>query len=122
MRLVALSVDPALGNPQRVTPGGQSHGRSITGIQCDRLGRQPQSFFIAFPSHNKCLRQGAKEVIVCVQIGGRLAPRALDFRGSKFWLDRTNDAFRDLILQIEDIVESAVIPAGPHMPVINAID
>jgi hypothetical protein len=54
------------------------------------------------------LGQRAQIEVVSGDVRGRLADGALDLGLAQLWLDRAGDAGRDLILQLENIVERTV--------------
>jgi hypothetical protein len=58
--------------------------------------------------------QGTEIEIVGAEAVGPLAPRAFDLRTSKIRLDDADDGLRDLVLQIEDVFQRAVVSIGPE--------
>src|SRR5579872_4818922 len=51
----------------------------VRGISVDCLGKVPQSIVGPLPRSKVKRRQTAEKIVVGVEIGGRLAPRTLDF-------------------------------------------
>jgi hypothetical protein len=64
----------------------------------------------------------AQEVVVGVEAPGRLALGAFDLRLLQLRRDRADHARRHLILQIEDVLETAVEVIGPQMRARRRVD
>src|SRR5262249_58316757 len=58
---------------------------------------------------------GAEVEVVRAEIVGALAPRALGLGATDARLDDPDDGLRHLVLEIEDVVQYAVIFVGPEM-------
>ena len=68
------------------------------------------------------LRHAAQVVVVGVQAFRRLALGALDLGPFELRRDRADDAFRDLVLQFEDVVERAFEALRPEMRAGRGVD
>ncbi len=97
-------------------------GRGEIGVELDRPIEQFQRFVdvVACPSVDT--GHAAQQVVVGIEPLGRLALGALDFGLFEFRRDRDDHARRDLVLQIENVLEATVEAIRPEMRAGRGID
>jgi hypothetical protein len=103
---------PAVDLPPENTPGCHCMGGGELSIEFHGLVEQRQRLIDRLPRPPMQVRHGAQIVIVGTEVAGRLPPGALDLRSLELGGDRSDDAGRNLILKLEDIVEPAFEPVG----------
>ncbi|MDT4825257.1 hypothetical protein FQZ97_585350 [compost metagenome] len=106
---------PAIQLAPEVAPGCHAIGRGKLRIELDGLVEQRQRLLDGFPGAVVQFRRSAQVIVVGVQAFRRFALGALDFRPFELWRDCANNAFGDLILQFEDVVEHALEALCPDM-------
>jgi hypothetical protein len=67
------------------------------------------------------LREPSQVIIVSRQVRGLLPVGPLEFRLQKFRRNSTDDAFRNLVLQVENIAQVAVEAVGPEMCSVSCV-
>src|SRR6516165_9977176 len=87
----------------------------IRKIELHGLVEQRQCLIDCLPRTPMQMRHGAQIVIVGSEAAGRLPPGALNLRPLELGGDRSDDACRDLILKLEDIVEPPFESIGPKV-------
>src|SRR5260370_30746665 len=68
------------------------------------------------------VRQAAQVKVVRSQAAGRLAFGAFDFRKLQLRCDRSDDACRDAVLKIKNVLKRAVEPVRPEMRTAGGVD
>ncbi|MEH2561920.1 hypothetical protein V1289_001547 [Bradyrhizobium sp. AZCC 2289] len=97
-------------------------GGSKLRIELNGLVEQRQRLVDRRPCSPMKVRHGAQIVIVGIEISGRLPRGTLDLRPLELGGDRSDDAGRDLILKLEDIVECSCESIGPKVGAGRRID
>ena len=67
-------------------------------------------------------RQCAQQIVIRVEAGRGLAPRALDLRPTQRRLKRAHHALCDAVLKIEYVLEPPIEAVGPQMRARDGID
>ncbi|MNF62334.1 hypothetical protein D3C84_440130 [compost metagenome] len=98
-----------------MAPGGHAIGRGKLRIELGGLVEQRQRLLDGFPGSAVQFRRSAQVIVVGVQAFRGFALGALDFRPFELRRDRADDAFGDLILQFEDVVEHSFEAFRPDM-------
>src|SRR5690348_11053706 len=92
----------------------QSKRRTVTRIAFDRASEQFQRLLDPSPAP-LVDREGTQVKIVRREIARRSFRRPSDFRSLERRLDDPGDAQRDLVLQIENVLNRAVKSVGPKV-------
>src|SRR5215475_1652929 len=105
-----------------VTPCGHAMGRGKFRIELDSLAKQTQRFVVrnSRPLVDVC--HSAQEIVVSIKALGRFALCALDLGLLQLWSYFTHDACRHLVLQIENVLKSAVKALCPQMRTRGSVD
>ena len=61
-------------------------------------------------------------IVVGIQAFWPLARCPIDLGRAHAWLDRADNARRDLVLKVEDVVHGSVVPLSPHVCARGSID
>ncbi len=96
--------------------------RRVRRIDRQRLPGEDDRFAKAVFGIPVGLCQCAQIKVVGRKVRGRLARGAFDLGLAQFWFDRTGDVGRDLILQIENVVERALEVVGPDVSAGRRVD
>src|SRR5262249_51121168 len=107
--------DPMARSLQGPAATDQRHGWGIGRIEFERALQQPNRLDQAVSGPLVFLRQRAQVKVVGLEALGRLPAGAVYFGEAQPRFDRTDDARRHPVLQIEDVVERAVEAVGPDM-------
>src|SRR5262249_15039376 len=113
--VVGSQPSPALHPLQPSAQADQSRGRGVGRVYHQRLPGEDERLGKALFGVARELGQCAQIEVVSGEVRGRLAAGALDLGLTQLWFDRAGDAGRDLILQLEDVVERAVEAVGPDV-------
>src|ERR1700739_2248352 len=70
----------------------------------------------------RCSDRIAQIEVISGKVRGRLTVGALDLGLAQLWFDRAGDAGRDLVLQVENVVERAVEAVGPDVSAGRGVD
>ena len=89
------------------------HGRRR--IELQRLFEVTHADRGVFRHHRGRMRQGAQIEVVGVKAVGPLTLGALNLGAAEIWLDDSDDAMRDLVLQIAHVLDRAVVPIRPQV-------
>ena len=104
-------------NQLRMAPGGKSRRGGIVRVNLDGTVQQVKSLHrgvgIACKYEGKC----AHGKLVSIKVPRPFASRALDFGPMNVRQDRSHDAFRDQILQPQQIIGLAVVGVPPNMKI-----
>src|SRR6266436_5101369 len=106
---------PAIYLAPEMTPGRHCMGGSKLRIELHGLVEKRQRLVDRLPCSPMKVRHGAQIVIVGTEVAGRLPPGTLDLRPLELGGDCPDDAGRDLILKLEDIVEPPFESIGPKV-------
>src|SRR5262249_4814734 len=91
-------------------------------IKLNGLVKQRQCQVDRFPRSTMQMRHGAQVGIVGTEAASRLPLCTLDLGPLELRGDRSDDAVRDLILKLEDIVEPSFEPVGPKVRARRRVD
>src|SRR5436305_6593207 len=61
------------------------------------------------------VRHGTQVIVLCAEAAGRFPPGALDLRSFELGSDRSDDADRDLVLKLENVVKRPFESFGPKV-------
>src|SRR5262249_55219521 len=111
---------PSIGHPAvdlapDMAPRRHRMGRREIRIDLQRLTELAQRLVGSLPGSAIDVRPSAQVVVVGVEAVGRLALRTLELGLLQLRCDLAHDAHRDLVLQIEDVLQPAVKPLRPEM-------
>ena len=112
--LLSRQCSPRLNPLRRSAPADQSRGQGVGRIDRQRLPGEDDCLGKALFGVAVGLRQRAQIEVVSGEVRGRFAAGAFDFGLAQFWFDRAGNIGRDLILQIENVVERAVEGGRPR--------
>src|SRR5262249_30352938 len=91
-------------------------------IKRDRLTNQPQSILVSFVGRAPSAWKGSVVQVNGVKASSRFALRTVDFRLIKARCDCCDHTGRDLVLQLEDVIQRPVEPISPQMRAGGSLD
>src|SRR5258708_34570900 len=97
-------------------------GGSKLRIELHSFVEKRQGLLDCLPLPPLQMRHGAQIVVVGTEVAGRLPPGTLELRPLELGGDSPDDAVRDLILKLEDIVERSFESLGPKVGAGSGID
>src|SRR6185437_14993520 len=98
-----------------LTPCSVAMSGRIVRLSCERFLKQGEPSRCAFRHYAVSQWDSAQDQIVRTEVTGSFTLYALDFCLAKAWLNRTNNAQRDFVLQGENVVKRTVETLRPKM-------
>src|SRR5262249_13600254 len=113
---------PAVDLAPEQAPAGHSIGRGKVRIERDRAVEQRQRFIDGRAGAQMEVRHSAQVIIIGIETLGGLALRTRDLGLFELRREGANHARRDLVLQVENIVERAFETVGPEVGAGRRVD
>ncbi len=108
-------VETKLREENLVAMGEPRMGGGVVRVQLERVLQNPRGDPGVGGRHRGHVRQRAQIEVIGVEIVGMLSPGAFDLRALQAGLDDADDLVGDLVLQVENVFQRAVVAVGPQM-------
>src|SRR6266516_7973529 len=106
---------PAIYLSPEMTPRCHCMSSGKLRIELHGLVEQRQRLVDCLPRSSMQVRHGTQVIVVCAEAASRFPPGALDLRSFKLGSDRSDDAGRDLVLKLENVVKRPFESFGPKV-------